>query len=97
MPACMLDTRAPTGQQRVVDIDADRFQHHAGTGKEQVPAHQATRVVEGQGVLWSLHPAIERAAREAAERAPGDLWSFTPGQDIQGMLHERMDARLFRS
>ena len=33
----------------------------------------------------------------AAERAPADLWSFTPGQDIQGMLHERMDARLFRS
>ncbi|HJV56466.1 MAG TPA: urease accessory protein UreF [Methylomirabilota bacterium] len=53
--------------------------------------------LEGQGVLWSLHPVIERVAREAAERAPGDLWSFTPGQDIQGMLHERMDARLFRS
>ena len=53
--------------------------------------------LEGQRVLWSLHPVIERAAREAAERAPGDLWSFTPGQDIQGMLHERMDARLFRS
>jgi urease accessory protein UreF len=48
-------------------------------------------------VLWSLHPVIARVAREAAERAPGDLWSFTPGQDIQGMLHERMDARLFRS
>ena len=53
--------------------------------------------LEGQSVLWSLHPVIERVAREAAERAPGDLWSFTPGQDIQGMLHERMDARLFRS
>jgi urease accessory protein len=53
--------------------------------------------LEGQSVLWSLHPVIARVAREAAERAPGDLWSFTPGQDIQGMLHERMDARLFRS
>jgi urease accessory protein len=53
--------------------------------------------LEGQSVLWSLHPVIERVAREAAQRAPGDLWSFTPGQDIQGMLHERMDARLFRS
>ena len=53
--------------------------------------------LEGQSVLWSLHPVIERVAREAAERAPADLWSFTPGQDIQGMLHERMDARLFRS
>jgi urease accessory protein len=53
--------------------------------------------LEGQGVLWSLHPVIRRVAREAAERAPGDLWSFTPGQDVQGMLHERQEARLFRS
>lgn len=53
--------------------------------------------LEGQAVLWGLHPVIERVAREAAERAPEDLWSFTPGLDIQGMLHERMDARLFRS
>jgi urease accessory protein len=53
--------------------------------------------LEGQAVLWSLHPVIERVAREAAERAPGDLWSFTPGLDIQGMLHERLEARLFRS
>jgi urease accessory protein len=53
--------------------------------------------LEGQTVLWSLHPVIERVAREAVERAPDDLWSFTPGLDIQGMLHERLDARLFRS
>jgi urease accessory protein len=53
--------------------------------------------VEGQGVLWRLHPVIERVAQDAAERAPEDLWSFTPGLDIQGMLHERLDARLFRS
>jgi len=53
--------------------------------------------LEGQAVLWSLHPVIERVAREAAERPPGELWSFTPGLDIQGMLHERLDARLFRS
>jgi urease accessory protein len=53
--------------------------------------------LEGQAVLWSLHPVIERVAREAAERPPADLWSFTPGLDIQGMLHERLDARLFRS
>jgi urease accessory protein len=53
--------------------------------------------LEGQAVLWSLHPVIERVAREAAERPPDELWSFTPGLDIQGMLHERLDARLFRS
>jgi urease accessory protein len=53
--------------------------------------------LEGQAVLWRLHPVIGRVAREAAERPPADLWSFTPGLDIQGMLHERLDARLFRS
>jgi urease accessory protein UreF len=53
--------------------------------------------MEGQAVLWSLHPVIERVAREAAERSPADLWSFTPGLDIQGILHEQLDARLFRS
>jgi urease accessory protein len=53
--------------------------------------------LEGQAVLWDLHPVIRRVAREAAERVPGDLWSFAPGIDIQGMLHERLEARLFRS
>lgn len=52
---------------------------------------------EGQRVLWGLHPVIERVAREAAQRDPAELWSFAPGLDIQGMLHERLDARLFRS
>jgi urease accessory protein len=52
---------------------------------------------EGQQVLWGLHPVIARVAREAAQRAPGDLWSFAPGIDIQGMLHERLESRLFRS
>jgi urease accessory protein len=51
----------------------------------------------GQRVLWGLHPLIERLAREAASRESADLWSFTPGLDIQGMRHERLDARLFRS
>lgn len=53
--------------------------------------------LEGQRILWGLGPLIERLAREAAARDPGDLWSFTPGIDIQGMRHERLEARLFRS
>jgi urease accessory protein len=53
--------------------------------------------LEGQGVLWRLHPLIERLAAEAARRGPDDLWSFTPGLDIAGMRHERLPARLFRS
>jgi urease accessory protein len=53
--------------------------------------------LEGQRVLWGLHPVVERLAREAAAREAADLWSFTPGLDIEGMRHERLEARLFRS
>ncbi len=53
--------------------------------------------LQGQRVLWELHPLIERLAGEAARRDPADLWSFTPGLDIQGVRHERLEARLFRS
>jgi len=51
----------------------------------------------GQRVLWRLHPMITRLAREAAARSPVDLWSFSPGLDVQGALHARLEARLFRS
>ena len=53
--------------------------------------------LEGQRVLWGLHPLIERLAREAAARDATDLWSFTPALDIEGMRHEQLEARLFRS
>lgn len=52
---------------------------------------------EGQGVLWRLHPVIARVAREAARRDPADLWCFSPGLDVESMLHERLEMRLFRS
>jgi urease accessory protein len=52
---------------------------------------------EGQRILWRLHPVITRVAREAAGRDADAMWSFTPGLDIQGLLHVRMDTRLFRS
>ena len=51
----------------------------------------------GQRVLSRLHPVIGRVAREAAQRDVGDVSSFAPGLDVHGMLHERLDARLFRS
>jgi urease accessory protein len=53
--------------------------------------------MDGQRVLWGLHPLIARLAREAADREAADLWSFTPGLDIAGVRHERLEARLFRS
>jgi urease accessory protein UreF len=53
--------------------------------------------LEGQQVLWSLGPLIERLAGEAARRDPGDLWSFAPGIEIQSIRHGALPARLFRS
>jgi urease accessory protein len=53
--------------------------------------------VEGQRVLWSMGPLIERLAREAAAREPMDLSSFAPGLEIQGMHHATLETRLFRS
>lgn len=52
---------------------------------------------DGQRVLWRLHPVIARVAREAAERETSQMWSFSPGLDVQAMLHARLDTRLFRS
>jgi len=53
--------------------------------------------MEGQRVLWALHPVIERAAREAATRDAGDLWSFAPGIELAGIRHASLEMRLFRS
>lgn len=53
--------------------------------------------MEGQRVLWGLHPVIERVAREAAARDAGDLWSFAPGIEIAGIRHASLEMRLFRS
>lgn len=53
--------------------------------------------MDGQRVLWNLHPVIERVARKAATRDASDLWSFAPGIEIAGIRHETLDMRLFRS
>jgi len=53
--------------------------------------------LEGQRVLWSLHPVIERVAREAAARDVGELWSFAPGIELAGIRHAALEMRLFRS
>jgi urease accessory protein len=52
---------------------------------------------DGQRLLWGLHPVIARVAGEAARRDAAEIWSFAPGLDVQGMLHERLETRLFRS
>jgi urease accessory protein len=53
--------------------------------------------LEGQRVLWSLHPVIERVARDAATRDVGELWSFAPGIELAGIRHATLEMRLFRS
>ena len=53
--------------------------------------------MEGQRVLWGLHPVIARVAQEAAARDAGDLWSFAPGIEMAGIRHASLEVRLFRS
>jgi urease accessory protein len=53
--------------------------------------------MEGQRVLWALHPVIERVAQEAAARDARDLWSFAHGIEIAGIQHAALEMRLFRS
>ena len=53
--------------------------------------------LEGQRVLWALHPVIERVAREAARREVSDIWSFAPGIELAGIRHASLEMRLFRS
>jgi len=53
--------------------------------------------LEGQRVLWRLHPVIARVAAEAVARDPEDMWSWAPGLELASLAHERLDARLFRS
>lgn len=53
--------------------------------------------LEGQRVLWSLHPVIERVAREAAARDVSEIWSFAPGIELAGIRHAALEMRLFRS
>jgi urease accessory protein len=64
-----------------------------GTALRLLPMGQ----LEGQRVLWALHPVIERVAREAAIRDVDDLWSFAPGIELAGIRHASLDMRLFRS
>ena len=53
--------------------------------------------LEGQRVLWRLHPVIARVAAEAAARDSDQLWGWAPGLELAGMAHAELDARLFRS
>jgi urease accessory protein len=53
--------------------------------------------MEGQRVLWELHPLMERLAADAVSRRLDDLFGFTPAQDVRAIAHERLTARLFRS
>lgn len=54
--------------------------------------------LEGQRILWSLGPDIQRLSTAAAEtRSVEDLWSFAPTVEIAAMRHATLDARLFRS
>src|SRR5258705_471435 len=53
--------------------------------------------LEGQRVLWHLHPVIARVAAEATARKADDMWSWAPGLEQASIRHAGLEARLFRS
>jgi urease accessory protein len=53
--------------------------------------------LEGQRVLWRLHPVIARVAVEATARNADDMWSWAPGLELASIRHAGLEARLFRS
>jgi urease accessory protein len=53
--------------------------------------------LEGQRVLWRLHPVIARVAAEAVARDPDDMWGWAPGLELASIAHAGLEARLFRS
>jgi urease accessory protein len=53
--------------------------------------------LEGQRALAAMRPRIRRLAIEAVRARPEDMWSFTPGLELAGWEHARLDLRLFRS
>jgi urease accessory protein len=53
--------------------------------------------IEGQRVLAAMRPRIARLARRAAVADLDDMWSFTLGLEIAGIVHADLEGRLFRS
>lgn len=53
--------------------------------------------VEGQAALASLRPRIARLAAAAGRSSLEDIWSFSPGLELAGIRHARLEMRLFRS
>jgi urease accessory protein len=53
--------------------------------------------LEGQRLLTVQRTRLARLATVAAETAPDDMWSFSPGLELASLRHAALDARLFRS
>jgi urease accessory protein len=51
----------------------------------------------GQGILWGAAPVIAALSESALLKREDDIGSFTPELEIAAMLHESLEARLFRS
>jgi len=53
--------------------------------------------LDAQKVLWAVGPLIASLAHEALGKESQDIWSFSPGLEVAGMRHARLEQRLFRS
>jgi len=64
-----------------------------GAGLRLLPLGQ----LDGQRVLAGARPRIAKLAAAAARATEEDMWTFTPGLELAGLRHARLEMRLFRS
>ena len=53
--------------------------------------------LDAQKILWAVGPLITSLAHEALGKDTQDIWGFSPGLEVAGMRHARLEQRLFRS
>ena len=50
---------------------------------------------EGQKIIHELKPLISKTARESCAKPLDHIWQFAPYLEINQMLHEEMDSKMF--
>ncbi len=56
-----------------------------------------TNHTEAQGTIHSLKPTIRRVVGENMDKQVSSMYAFVPMIDIAGMIHQRLENRMFMS
>ena len=65
--------------------------------KERVLRVEPCHRLERLGRCIARGPLITSLARDSIDKEQRDIWSFSPGLEVSGMRHAKLERRLFRS